>query len=401
MSDIKVISRTQKIIVNPATSSVSVINAGPQGPPGKMVTVQGSVANAAALPIDLVYADVGKGWITLDDGHLLIWTSLGFSDVGPFKGPTGAEGGTTALTVDGNLLTRIAGLPGEITRANLANDTAFTSKYPTVVNHGSVAATARPGTAPVLWIGSVDPTNATNDDELFRTDTVVLSKRVGGVWVVVSGSIFVGNSAPTAPTDGKLWWDTDDVSVVPPLTPADLAVDSAFTSRFPRVVNHGATAGTARNGTAPIFWIGSVNPTNATDNDELYRTDQTAKYIRVGGAWIEVGSSRYVSSTVVPWIPLLSPGLLGNGWVPVAGGYLLPAYRKIGDKVEVRGQIKSGTGGVAAFTLPAGHLPPGTFTIMGDNNGAATVITITSSGEVRPVVTSFNFGINFSFSVTA
>jgi len=34
MSDINVISRTQKIIVDAASSSVSVINIGPQGPPG-------------------------------------------------------------------------------------------------------------------------------------------------------------------------------------------------------------------------------------------------------------------------------------------------------------------------------------------------------------------------------
>jgi hypothetical protein len=41
------------------------------------------------------------------------------------------------------------------------------------------------------------------------------------------------------------------------------------------------------------MWVGSVNPTNATNNDELYRTDQTAKYVMVGGVWVEIGSTRY------------------------------------------------------------------------------------------------------------
>lgn len=34
MSKVVVLSRTQHIIVNPVTSAVSVVNAGPQGPPG-------------------------------------------------------------------------------------------------------------------------------------------------------------------------------------------------------------------------------------------------------------------------------------------------------------------------------------------------------------------------------
>lgn len=85
-----------------------------------------------------------------------------------------------------------------------------------------------------------------------------------------------------------------------------IAADPAFTAVYPRVINHAATASTARNGTAPIFWIGSVNPTNATDNDELYRTDLTAKYVRVSGAWIEVGSTRFA--------PISAPlGRIGSG----------------------------------------------------------------------------------------
>ena len=238
MSEVKVISRTQRIVVNPSTKSVSVINAGPQGPAGKSIAIQGTVANIAGLPSTLDFTDIGKGWITVDSGHLHVWTATGFIDVGSVLGPTGPQG---IQGLSGNI-----GPTGPIGNTgpmgpSTADDVSFTSKYPTVVNHGATAGTARGGTAPIFWIGSVDPTNATNDDELFRTDTVILYKRVAGAWVVVSGSIYVGASAPPSPLDGKLWWDTDEVAAAQTLDPATLALDSAFTSKFSRTVNHGAT----------------------------------------------------------------------------------------------------------------------------------------------------------------
>lgn len=81
---------------------------GPQGDPGKSVTIQGKVADAAALPTGLTEADTGKGWITDDDGHLHVWDGDSFSDVGQIEGPPGDEGpqgpagrGITAAEVDG------------------------------------------------------------------------------------------------------------------------------------------------------------------------------------------------------------------------------------------------------------------------------------------------------------
>lgn len=74
-STVPVISRTQKIILNPANSSVSVINAGPMGPRG-------------------------------------------------LTGPPDAGG---VLTVDGQIMTRAFGALAPITRVNLAADPAFTA----------------------------------------------------------------------------------------------------------------------------------------------------------------------------------------------------------------------------------------------------------------------------------
>ena len=72
-----------------------------------------------------------------------------------------------------------------------------------------------------------------------------------------------------------------------------LAPRAAYTSRYLPTVNHGSTAATPRVGTAPCRWIGSVDPTNAANDDELYRTDTTALYERVSDAWVEVGSLRF------------------------------------------------------------------------------------------------------------
>jgi hypothetical protein len=83
------------------------------------------------------------------------------------------------------------------------------------------------------------------------------------------------------------------------VTRASLAQDAAFSSRYLPTVNHGSTAGTARVGTAPCRWIGSVDPTNGADDDELYRTDRTALYVRVSGAWVEAGSLRFAPSACV------------------------------------------------------------------------------------------------------
>lgn len=82
--------------------------AGPQGEPGKSVSIQGTVANAAALPTGLTADDAGKGWITDDDGHLHVWDGEAFTDVGQIEGPQGDTGpagpagrGITAASVDG------------------------------------------------------------------------------------------------------------------------------------------------------------------------------------------------------------------------------------------------------------------------------------------------------------
>jgi len=53
------------------------------------------------------------------------------------------------------------------------------------------------------------------------------------------------------------------------------------------------------------------------------------------------------------WTPLT----LLNGWLNYGGSYDIAQYRKIGDIVQIRGVINSGTIGSPAFNLPSGFRP--------------------------------------------
>jgi len=83
---------------------------------------------------------------------------------------------------------------------------------------------------------------------------------------------------------------------------------------------------------------------------------------------------------------------LTNGWVDFLAGVAPTAYRKVGDVVELRGAIKSGTLASTAFTLPAGFRPasgihifyavaqPGGARIDVGADGTVTVRSYMSSG---------------------
>lgn len=284
MNNITVISQTQRIVLDPATSSVSVINTGPPGPPGM----------------------------------------------------TGPSEAATILTVDGQLLTRTGGILAPITRANLVADSAFTSVYPRVVNHGSTAGTARTGTAPIFWIGSVDPTNATDDDELFRTDTVVLSKRIAGVWVVVSGSVYVGPSAPPAPTNGKLWLDDDDASIIPStISPTTLVATSEFETAF--LADAGITAALAaryaaiaqgRIYTGPLIDTPTVGTTplfvGTTSSIPMLSTRKYGVYMYTALSWQNVLADSHQMHIQMDSADMTEPGGSHMFYCVSAGNYHNP-----------------------------------------------------------------------------
>jgi hypothetical protein len=107
---------------------------GDPGANGTSVTVKGTVSTASELPST---ASDGDGYITADDGHLHVWGSGSFTDVGQFKGDDGtpayfhtawsdsADGSTNFSTSDAGTRTYM-GTYSDGTSADSTDPTAYT-----------------------------------------------------------------------------------------------------------------------------------------------------------------------------------------------------------------------------------------------------------------------------------
>jgi hypothetical protein len=100
--------------------------------------------------------------------------------------------------------------------------------------------------------------------------------------------------------------------------------------------------------------------------------------------------------TAVAWTPM---GTLQNGWVWYGGIEMPPAYRKVGDMVQIRGTIKNATpmaGGIQQFyVLPVGYRPPYTHTLpsMGVSDtdyGCPGIVVIDPAGRMSVVRSGTN-----------
>jgi len=90
-----------------------------------------------------------------------------------------------------------------------------------------------------------------------------------------------------------------------------------------------------------------------------------------------------------------------NGWVNMGAPYQDAQYRKVGDVVQLRGMMKSGTITTAAFSLPVGFRPPADLILGTVSNAAVGGITITAAGVVTPSPGSNAwFAVTCQFSVT-
>jgi len=98
------------------------------------------------------------------------------------------------------------------------------------------------------------------------------------------------------------------------------------------------------------------------------------------------------------WTPVTFTG----GWVNFGGAYQTAQYRKVGDVVQMRGVIKSGTMGAAAATLPVGFRPPATNQFVGVSAGTFGYTVVDASGAVVPSIgTNASFDLSpVTFSVT-
>ena len=88
------------------------------------------------------------------------------------------------------------------------------------------------------------------------------------------------------------------------------------------IVNHGAAASTARPPvTVPVWWFGTVAPSNAQTNDVWWdeSTDEPKRW--TGSAWIGAGSQSYparlggtsTTAATLPWVNVADYGAVGDG----------------------------------------------------------------------------------------
>lgn len=79
------------------------------------------------------------------------------------------------------------------------------------------------------------------------------------------------------------------------------------------------------------------------------------------------------------WITISS---FSNSWV---AGSVTPAYRKVGNRVQLRGRITSGTANTTAFTLPATYRPATNQSLVSvSNTPAVNQVSVDTSGNVTP-----------------
>lgn len=88
-----------------------------------------------------------------------------------------------------------------------------------------------------------------------------------------------------------------------------------------------------------------------------------------------------------------------NGWVNFGGLYSNVQYKRVGQRVHLRGLMKSGTvGAFNAFVLPAGHRPPGTLMFAPPTSTGAGRLEIDSAGQVQLISGGNGWcGLNLSF----
>lgn len=113
----------------------------------------------------------------------------------------------------------------------------------------------------------------------------------------------------------------------------------------------------------------------------------------------DIDADLKAAAGAVAWI---AAPAFSNSWVNFGGAYQTAQYRKVGDRVELRGTVKNGTALTTIFTLPSGFRPPASQIFPCVSSALFGAITITSAGAVTQSVGS-NTSVSLdgiAFSVT-
>lgn len=143
-----------------------------------------------------------------------------------------------------------------------------------------------------------------------------------------------------------------------------------------------------------VTWDVGVSPRSASDTDAS--TAGSAAYL---------GSNAEISARATDQANAWQTPTLGSSWVNYGAPYQAASYRRVGDRVELRGVIKSGTLGAAAFTLPTGYRPPADHLfaqVCAGGSDQFGSLYVSSAGVVQPNSgANAWFSIDCSFSVAA
>lgn len=162
-----------------------------------------------------------------------------------------------------------------------------------------------------------------------------------------------------------------------------------------------------------VYLISAESSPTVTDLSDWYQPEDGPVTLDVGAqvrslfhAVAQAPESPYgdmpVSMMPEGWIAVSGGVGFENSWVNYGAGEQDAQYRKVGDIVELRGVVKSGTVGVnAIFTLPSGYRPPASVAFAVASNDAFGRLLITSGGAVQLRVGSNVYADLFArFSVT-
>ena len=156
-------------------------------------------------------------------------------------------------------------------------------------------------------------------------------------------------------------------------------------------VYHRSTAGAANGALATLYNAASggstvANPVTADANGryEVW-VPQAGPYNLVevvGGVTLP---TIYWEASLGVWESWNNVGAFTGSWVNYGSGFAAAAYSKNSEgMVKLKGLIKSGTVGSAAFTLPAGYRPTSQLLFSTPSNGTMGRTDVTSAGLVTP-----------------
>lgn len=235
-----------------------------------------------------------------------------------------------------------------------------------------------------LAIAAADSTNARRDLVVARVKDAAYSGATNSFTLeVVTGTPAGSPADPTVPAN---CWVLARVAVAAGATTVVTANITDLRTSYTAQTRAAALGGVivATSGIPPT--------TNLYAGLPLWTTDTKSFYVYNGSTW------DLVSSVATTW----TAPTLTNSWQNFGGAYAGAAYRKVGDMVQLRGLIKLGTIGAAAFTLPVGFRPPADLLFSSADAGVVGEILVTSGGAVTPSNTNNTYqslsAIQFSTS---